>query len=118
MILYHARAAEELKKEMENGVRFCGWIEGDILLGIVGIQSAEDTALIRHSYMLTKYQRRGNGGKLLEHMMRLTKTPEILVGTWERAIWAIRFYEKYGFKSVLRKQKIYFENIGKFLTNK
>ena len=98
-------SAEELKKEIEAGVRFYGWVEDDTLLGLMGIQHIKDTTLIRHSYVLTKYQRGGIGGKLLGHLMSLAKTPEILVGTWQDATWAIRFYEKHGFKLVSRKEK-------------
>jgi len=98
-------SAEELRTEIEAGVRFYGWVENDNLLGVMGIQSVKDTTLIRHSYVLAKYQRRGIGGKLLGHLKSLAKTPEILVGTWQDATWAIRFYEKYGFKLVSHKEK-------------
>jgi len=98
-------SAEELKKEIEAGVRFYGWVEDDILLGVMGIQHVKDTTLIRHSYVLRKYQRRGIGGKLLGHLMSLAKTLEILVGTWQDATWAVCFYEKHGFKLVSRKEK-------------
>jgi len=98
-------SAEELKKEIEAGVRFYGWVEDDILLGVMGIQHVKDTTLIRHSYVLTKYQRRGIGEKLLWHLMSLAKTLKILVGTWQDATWAVRFYEKHGFKLVSRKEK-------------
>jgi len=98
-------SAEELKKEIEAGVRFYGWVENNTLIGVMGVQSVKDITLIRHSYVLTKYQRMGIGGKLLEHLKNLVKTPEILVGTWEAATWAIRFYEKHGFKLVSYREK-------------
>jgi len=98
-------SAEELKKEIEAGVRFYGWVEDNTLFGVMGVQSVKDITLIRHSYVLPKYQRRGIGGKLLEHLKNLVKTPEILVGTWEAATWAIRFYEKHGFKLVSYREK-------------
>ena len=98
-------SAEELKKEIEAGVRFYGWVENNTLIGVMGVQSVKDTTLIRHSYVLTKYQKMGIGGKLLEHLKNLVKTPEILVGTWEAATWAIRFYEKQGFKLISLKEK-------------
>lgn len=98
-------SAEKLKKEIEAGVRFYGWVEDDNLLGVMGIQSVKDTTLIRHSYVLTKYQRRGIGGKLLEYLKSLAKTPEILVGTWQDATWAICFYEKHGFKLASYEEK-------------
>jgi GNAT superfamily N-acetyltransferase len=98
-------SAEELKKEVDAGIRFYGWIEDNSLLGVMGVQFVKGATLIRHSYVLTKYQRRGIGGKLLKHLMSLAKTPEVLVGTWESATWAIRFYEKHGFKLVSPKEK-------------
>lgn len=97
--------SEELKREIDAGVIFYGWIEGNALLGVIGVQSVKDTTLIRHSYVLTKHQRRGIGGKLLKHLMNLAKTSEILVGTWANATWAIRFYEKHGFKLVSHEEK-------------
>ena len=98
-------STEELQKEIEADVEFYGWMEDNILLGLMGIQSVKDTTLIRHSYLLSKYQRKGIGGTLLKHLTRLAKTPEILVGTWEDATWAIRFYEKHGLRLVSREEK-------------
>jgi len=98
-------SAEELKEGIEAGVRFFGWIEDDRLLGVAGIQPVKDTTLIRHTYVLTKWQRKGIGSTLLEHLMSLAKTPEILVGTWADATWAIRFYEKHSFKLVSPEEK-------------
>lgn len=96
---------EELREEITSGVRFYGWKEDNALLGVMGIQHPKDTTLIRHSYVLTQHQRRGIGGRLLDHLKTLAKTPEILVGTWETATWAIRFYEKYGFQLVPLREK-------------
>lgn len=98
-------SAEGLKEEIEAGVRFFGWEESDRLLGVAGIQFVKDTTLIRHTYVLTKWQRRGIGSRLLEYLMSLAKTPEILVGTWADATWAIRFYEKHSFKLVSPEEK-------------
>jgi len=98
-------SAEELRKEIEAGVRFIGWVEGGYLLGVTGIQDLEDTTLIRHTYVLTKCQRKGIGTRLLEYLTDLAKTPEVLVGTWDDATWAIRFYEKHGFKLVPSSEK-------------
>lgn len=98
-------SAEELKEEIEAGVRFFGWAEDDHLLGVAGIQPIKDTTLIRHTYVLTKCQRKGIGSRLLKHLMSLAKTPEILVGTWADATWAIQFYEKHGFRLVSPEEK-------------
>ena len=98
-------SAKELKEEIEAGVRFFGWMEGDHLLGVAGIQPVKDTTLIRHTYVATKCQRKGIGSRLLEHLLSLAKTPEILVGTWADATRTIRFYEKHGFKLVSPEEK-------------
>lgn len=97
--------AEELREEIEAGVWFFGWVEGGHLLGVTGIQALKGTTLIRHAYVLPECQRRGIGTKLLEHLLGLAETSEILVGTWTDATWAIRFYEKHGFKLVSSREK-------------
>ncbi len=97
--------AEELRDELASGVVFYSWVEDEAIVGVMGIQPVQDTVLIRHSYVLPKYQGRGIGGKLLKHLISLTATPEILVGTWKAATWAIRFYEEHGFKLVSSKEK-------------
>jgi GNAT superfamily N-acetyltransferase len=98
-------SAEELRKEIEAGVRFFGWIRGERLLGVAGIQALKDTTLIRHAYVLLGCQRRGIGTRLLKYLMGLAGTNEVLVGTWADATWAIRFYEKHGFKLVSSREK-------------
>ena len=98
-------SAEELEEEIEAGIQFSGWVEDERLLGVVGIQPIGDTTLVRHAYVLTEHQKRGIGSRLLECSMGLAQTPGILVGTWADATWAIRFYEKHGFKLVSSEEK-------------
>jgi len=98
-------SSEELRHEIDSGVDFYGWFENNVLLGVMGIQFVRDVTLIRHAYVLPEHQRRGIGSKLLRHLISLAKTSEILVGTWANATWAIRFYEKHGFKLVSPKEK-------------
>lgn len=97
--------AEELRKEIESGVEFYGWMENGALVAVMGIQLVNDVTLIRHAYVLTNHQRRGIGENLLKHLMSLARTSEVLVGTWEAAYWAVRFYEKHGFRVVSREEK-------------
>jgi N-acetylglutamate synthase-like GNAT family acetyltransferase len=89
----------ELKHEMEEGVVFYGLEEGGELLGVMGIQNVQDVSLIRHAYVRTTNRKQGIGSQLLLHFKGKTKRP-ILIGTWATALWAIRFYEKHGFKTV------------------
>jgi len=98
-------SAKELKEEINSGVDFFGWEEKGKIIGVMGIQHVKDTTLIRHAYVLTKYQRKGVGGELLKHLVNLAKSSEILVGTWKNATWAIRFYEKHGFRLTSSKEK-------------
>lgn len=70
----------------------------------MGIQPVNDVTLIRHAYTLTSHQRQGVGEKLLNHLLVLARTDRILVGTWETAPWAIKFYEKHGFKLLSRQE--------------
>ena len=90
--------AQELKEEIESGVQFYGFTENNALIAVMGIQPVNDVTLIRHAYTLMSHQRKGAGEKLLNHLLGLAKTDWILVGTWETAPWAIKFYEKHGFK--------------------
>ncbi|HJW65433.1 MAG TPA: GNAT family N-acetyltransferase [Candidatus Bathyarchaeia archaeon] len=97
--------AEEARQEVEDEVEFCGWTENGLLVGVMGIQQVRDVTLIRHAYVLTSRQREGIGEKLLSHLLSLARTPVILVGTWETAWWAVRFYEKHGFRLVSKEEK-------------
>jgi GNAT superfamily N-acetyltransferase len=94
----------ELCEEISSGVQFYGWITGNALAGVMGIQALSDVTLIRHSYIRPEYQRMGIGTKLLQNLVELARTPVILVGTWNDATWAIRFYEKNGFRCLLREE--------------
>lgn len=98
-------APEELKAEINGGVEFYGWSENNVLVAVMGIQPVKDVTLIRHAYVLTNHQRKGIGEKLLAHLLSLALTPTVLVGTWEAAWWAIRFYEKHGFTLASTKEK-------------
>jgi len=94
---------EELKHEMDNGVEFWGYEEAGDLIGVMGLQDKGDVHLIRHAYVYTSSQNRGIGRELLRHLERMTDKP-MLIGTWADATWAIRFYEKNGYRLLSRSQ--------------
>lgn len=98
-------SSEEFGKEIESVVEFYGWKENGVLTGVMGIQLVKGVTLIRHAYVPTSHQRKGIGERLLRHLMNLARTSRILVGTWEAAHWAVRFYEKFGFRLVSEKEK-------------
>ena len=95
---------DHLRHELESGVVFWGYEENGELLGIMGIQDAQDVTLIRHAYVRTKHHSKGIGGKLISHLKTLARRPT-LVGTWRAATWAVRFYEQHGFKLVSHEEK-------------
>jgi GNAT superfamily N-acetyltransferase len=95
---------EELKEEIQSGVQFFGYTKNSALIAVMGIQLVNDVTLIRHAYTLTGHQRKGLGKQLLYYLLRLAKTKRILVGTWEAAPWAIKFYKKQGFDLLSREE--------------
>jgi N-acetylglutamate synthase-like GNAT family acetyltransferase len=94
---------EELKREVEHGVRFWGFVQDGRLLGVMGLQDVEDVTLIRHAYVRSTHRRRGIGGRLLNEL-RSQATRPLLVGTWATADWAIEFYRQHGFELIPRDQ--------------
>lgn len=95
---------EELHQQIGEGVAFSGYEENGTLTGVMGIQPVQDVTLIRHAYVRSTSQKQGIGAKLLNHLLAQAKTP-VLIGTWADARWAIRFYEKHGFRVVSPQQK-------------
>ena len=95
---------DHLQQEVRDGVVFWGYEEDGKLVGVMGIQAVQDVTLIRHAYVRTIHRGKGIGGKLLSELKQKTKGPT-LVGTWKAADWAIRFYEKHGFRLVTEQQK-------------
>jgi GNAT superfamily N-acetyltransferase len=96
---------QELKEEIQSGVQFYGWIENNVLIAVMGIQRVNDVTLIRHAYVLKSYQRKGYGEKLLKHLLGLSETSKIYVGTWKAATWALKFYQRNEFKLVSTEEK-------------
>jgi len=95
---------EYLRHELDAGVVFWGYEEQGGLIGVMGIQDVQDVTLIRHAYVWTAQRNKGVGGKLITHLKTLITCPT-LVGTWTDASWAIRFYERHGFKLVTWDEK-------------
>jgi N-acetylglutamate synthase-like GNAT family acetyltransferase len=95
---------EELVHEIQSGVRFWGCEESGQMLGVMGVQDVLDVTLIRHAYVRTANRCQGIGGRLLAELRTKTSRPA-LIGTWAAAVWAIRFYEKHGFRQVTPAEK-------------
>ena len=95
---------DELQHEIDDGVVFWGYEENSTLVGVMGIQDVIDVTLIRHAYVRRGNQNRGIGGRLLSELCEKTTRP-LLMGTWADAVWAVRFYEKHGFRLVTHEEK-------------
>ena len=94
----------ELRSEIDKGVRFYCCRQSGRIVGVMGIQDVKDVTLIRHAYVRTVSRRHGIGQALLDHLATLTTRP-VLIGTWKAATWAIRFYEKNGFRLISDAEK-------------
>lgn len=94
----------ELLQQIEEGVRFSGWDDEGGLAGVMGLQEVGDVCLIRHAYVRSTHQGRGIGGALLDRLVGEATKP-LLVGTWAAATWAIRLYERHGFRLVDAPEK-------------
>lgn len=93
-----------LRAEIDAGVEFWGWEENGALVGVMGIQRVRDVNLIRHAYVRTEQRSKGIGGTLLRFLIDRDAST-LLVGTWAAAEWAIRFYQRHGFRLVTPAEK-------------
>ncbi len=91
--------AAELRSEIEAGVEFVVCEVGGEIAGVMGIQPVRNVDLIRHAYVRPALQGHGIGGAMMRHLRERTRRP-LLVGTWAAATWAVRFYEREGFRLV------------------
>jgi GNAT superfamily N-acetyltransferase len=92
-------APEAVDAEIATGVEFLCYATGDGVVALMGAQLVRNVRLIRHAYVLPEWQGHGIGATLIAHLCRDGDRP-ILVGTWQAATWAIRFYERQGFVRV------------------
>jgi GNAT superfamily N-acetyltransferase len=95
---------DELLSEIADGVTFYGFQGHGPLVAVMGIQDKGPVVLIRHAYTRTGERGKGIGSRLLAHLLEMTTKP-VLVGTWRDATWAIRFYQKHGFRLVSTSEK-------------
>jgi N-acetylglutamate synthase-like GNAT family acetyltransferase len=94
----------ELQTQIDEGVEFWGYADDSEIIGVMGIQFKGDVTLIRHAYVQTAKRNTGVGSKLLSHLLAKSATP-VLIGTWADADWAIRFYQKHGFRLLSNEEK-------------
>ena len=88
---------QELIGEISEGVHMFGYNHNNKLICVIGVQEVKNAILIRHAYTLTSYQGKGIGSTLLDYLLKKNQKSRLLVGTWQKAEWAIRFYKKFDF---------------------
>jgi len=94
----------ELEKQIQEGVCFICYVDGNETVGVMGIQYKNDVNLVRHAYVRTKNRKMGIGTILIKELIQQSEKP-ILIGTWKAAIWAIKFYQGHGFNLVSDSEK-------------
>jgi len=71
---------EELKGQIEEGVKFSCYVRNDEIVGVMGVQDKADVKLIRHAYVRTKQRNKGFGTLLLRELISDSTKP-ILIGS-------------------------------------
>ena len=95
----------ELRAEIDRGHRFLGLTRPKAASWESwAARPLAEVTLIRHAYVRPGVQQQGMGARLLQHLLQGIPAP-VLVGTWAAAWWAIRFYEKHGFRLVTPEEK-------------
>jgi GNAT superfamily N-acetyltransferase len=95
---------DELSAEIRDGIVFYVAEIQDRLEGVMGIQDKGPVTLIRHAYVRTAARKQGIGTELLHYLEQGIRNP-ILIGTWAAADWAVRFYQKNGYRLVTLEEK-------------
>lgn len=98
----------KVMSEMNKMTFYASKLDG-MLFGVIGYQPLGEVALIRHVYVLGRYQRQNIGTRLLkyvEDLAALDGFDRILVGTYKGADWAINFYRRHGFMPVENSQAL------------
>ena len=96
--------ADELAREIADGIQFWVAEDGGRLSGLMGLQDKGKVVLVRHAYVAPQMQRTGVGSALLRHVQSLSDKP-VLIGTWAAASGAIAFYRRHGFTVLPEAQK-------------
>lgn len=75
-----------------------GAFNGDVVVGVMGLEYTDDVALFRHAYVLPDHQRQGVGAVLGAHLeSQVTGVGRIIVGTYRANYKARQALEKSGY---------------------
>ena len=95
----------ELRAEIADGVDFWGYEDEGRLLGVMGRQDLVGRDPHPPRLRGPRGPTPGRGGPPVNPSPGTGIPGPVLVGTWAAAWWAIRFYEKHGFKLVTQEEK-------------
>ena len=90
--------ADQFDAEGSRMTWFGAFSEGR-LVGVMGLESVKDVALVRHGYVPSQWQRKGVGGELLVHLERQAAgVARIIIGTYAANHKARARLEKSGYR--------------------
>ena len=76
-----------------------GAFAGDGLVGVMGAEYVRDVVLLRHAYVLPRWQRQGVGSILRQHVeSQISGVDRIIVGTYEANYKARNALEQAGYR--------------------
>lgn len=89
---------EEWKAEGRRMTWWGAFVDGD-LVGVMGCEPMGGVALLRHAYILPRYQRQGVASALQQHIeARLVGIERVIVGTYAANYKARGLLEKSGYR--------------------
>jgi len=106
---------DEILEDMRRMRFYVYEVEGRIV-GVAALQPKldEKVGIIRWVYVHPEHQRRGIGTALIKHIENIALSlnlEKLRLVTHEKAHWAIRFYEKLGYRAVSYIQRIAWKDI-------
>jgi len=95
---------DEILRDMMK-MKFYVYEAGGRIIGVAALQPelGERVGIVRWVYIHPEYQRRGIGTTLMKHIESIAMNlnlEKLRLVTHEKAYWAIKFYEKLGYRIV------------------
>jgi ribosomal protein S18 acetylase RimI-like enzyme len=75
-------------------------LEGDALVGVVGLEHGPEEMVIARLFVAPASFRRGVGSALVAHALSLARGRRVRVGTGARNAPALALYERFGFRQL------------------
>jgi len=110
-VVDHNQILKEMKK-----MKFYVYEVKNKIVGVAALEPLpqENIGLVRWVYVLPKYQRKGIGSALIKHIEKEAhklNLKKLCLVTHEKAVWAIKFYKKHGYKIVDYIQRVAWKDV-------